>query len=184
MKELTNSREEEVRMEYYYTTFNITDCNVIVDYNLSLLDMIKAGRYDEDKDKIIERFKIEGEGQKKVQLVLVYPHHNTITNGVVKGACETSEVHVGMRQLGLESAKIEHLLAFGSAYPDIQRQFPIVALNSIWTTKPSGFYGGTSNYCPILFCHEHKRCLGITPSWREGYGDYWGVSDRFLAVRK
>lgn len=40
-----------------------------------------------------------------------------------------------MDKIGLRPRGIEHLLAFGEKYPDIQREFPAVALGSRWQSS-------------------------------------------------
>jgi len=139
---------------------------VMVDYNLSLAEMIKAGQYELINDDITgENFPIRGTGQQEVELMLV--HLNRIVT--------TREVLEYLNSQGLEPAKIEHLLAFGAVYPDAQREFPIVALGSSFVAD------GGSRYYPYLRSDGHERRLNL--SWDDA-DDHWGGSCRFLALRK
>jgi len=139
---------------------------VIVDYSLSLTEMIKAGKYDWFCDKITDKhFTIQGAGQHEVELVLVHLDRYAMTKEVLEY----------LKEQCLEPAKIEHLLAFGAAYRDVQREFLIVALGSAWV-HVYGFI-----FCPSLHSYVggHKLCLS-------GGGDdaRWLRSRRFLAFRK
>jgi len=139
---------------------------VVVDYSATLAEMIKAGKYDWFNDDITDKhFPIQGTGKNEVELVLVHLNRNATTKEVLE--------HLNGQ--GLEPAKIEHLLAFGSTYPELQRQFPIIALGSVWVDS-HGY-----RYYPSLYSFDSKRRLSLY--WR-GDGGHWGDACRFLAVRK
>jgi len=94
---------------------------VLVNYGFNLVEMIERGKYDWKNDEITPKnFKIEGSGEIPVDLVLVH-FGESIT---------TQDVKQRLSDQGLVSAKIEHLLAFGARYPELQRKFPVVALGS------------------------------------------------------
>ncbi len=73
---------------------------------------------------------------------------------------------------GWENAKNEHLLAFGSKFPEEQRKFPIVELGSV--ALVNGY-----RYVSYLDRYDSYRGLGL--SRRDGW---WYRYCRFLAVRK
>ena len=96
---------------------------VTVNYDLSLAGMIKAGRYDWVNSDITEKhFPVKGEGIKEVTAELVCFNKYMSSKDVLRE----------LDRCGLRPATIEEILAFGAKYPELQRQFPIVALNSIW----------------------------------------------------
>ena len=75
--------------------------------------------------------------------------------------------------MGLCPATLQELCAFGEKYPDIQREFPVVALGSVYVS----LYGRRG--VPYLGSWGAGRGLGLFSR-----GDEWCPSDRFLAARK
>jgi len=139
---------------------------VIVDYGNSLAKMIEAGKYGWFNDDITDKhFPLQGAGQHEVELVLVH----------LNQSATTKEVLEHLNREGLEPAKIEHLLAFGATYPELQRQFPIIALGSVWVDDDGG------RRYPCLVSDGGLRELDL--SWDDD-DDPWNVSCRFLALRK
>src|SRR6478672_3408365 len=97
-------------------------CTVTIDYQQSLGQMIAAGSYDHVNRHITEGgFPVQRGDVTTRELVLVH------VGAVVPTAVALHELD----DLGVRSARIEELLAFGSTYPSAQRQFPIVALCAI-----------------------------------------------------
>lgn len=86
---------------------------------------------------------------------------------------ETSEVLAELDSRGLRPANVAELLAFGIAHPDIQREFPIIELGSIWV-RPSG-----SRRVAYLWSRSDRRYLRL--DW---YDRQWDPDYRFLAVSK
>ena len=139
---------------------------VVVDYSKSLAETIKAGKYGWVDDYITTKgFELQGAGQHEVELVLVDLDRDAIT----------TEVREYMKEQGLEPAKIEHLLAFGATNPELQRQFPIVALGSSFVR------GNGYRRCPTLGSDDGKRELSLY--WDDN-DDRWDDDCRFLAVGK
>lgn len=100
------------------TTFPVT-----VDYTLPLMEMIKAGRYDwVNPDITEEHFPVKGEGIREVVVELI--HFGRFM--------ETDDVLRELDRLDLRPATIEELLALGAKYPEVQREFPVMALGSVW----------------------------------------------------
>lgn len=133
-----------------------------VDYGLSLAAMIQLGKYDwMNSDITAERFPIKGEGQKNVQFELV--HFN---RGI-----SSEDAAAEMKKRGLRPARIEELLSFGAKYPELQLQFPIVALGSV-----AEFGGGQR--VAYLYRGDARRYLDLR--WWSGG---WGARCRFLVVR-
>jgi len=152
--------------------FELETYKVMVDYGKSLSKMIEAGKYDEFNDDINDKhFPIQGAGsprkagQHEAELMLVHLNWNATTKEVLE--------HLNSQ--GLEPARLEYLLVFGAAYPELQRQFPIIALGSVWVID-----GGSRRY-PYLRSNDDERRLIL--SWA-GDGNHWHETCRFLAVRK
>ena len=103
--------------------------HVIVDYRKSLWDMIKAGNYDRYNGDInASHFPIKkSKGRVKLNIELVYYGKFMVSDEVVRD----------LDNRGLRPATLPELLAFGakSKYPDIQCDFPIVVLGSVWRNK-------------------------------------------------
>lgn len=138
---------------------------VVIDYGLSLSEMIKLGKYDWVNNDITENhFPVKGVGKKEIVIELV--HFNLILN--------SEDAIKEMTERGLRSATIEELLGLGAAYPDIQRKFPIVAIGSVWQGPDSG-----DRYVPCLNESASERDLHL--SWLDSG---WYESWRFAAVRK
>lgn len=96
---------------------------VRIDYHLSLAKMIALGNYQlVDSDILPFNFSIVGTGQVDANLaIFLFDRH-----------ISSIEVIAEMDLENYDPTRIEHLLAFGSQYQNIQRQFPISALGSIW----------------------------------------------------
>lgn len=138
--------------------------SIMVDYSQSLAKMVKAGNYDwVNSDINSKHFPLKGKGKHKLEAVLF--HFNR--------SIESDEAIAEMNKQDYHPATIEELLALGKKYPDLQKEFPIIALGSVWR----GPGGGRS--VPCLDRGGSERFLSL--GWF-GYG--WDAHDRFLAVRK
>lgn len=138
--------------------------SVTVDYNKSLAEMIAAGRYDSfNSDINAEHFPVEGKGKQEKGIRLF--HFNRIMT--------SEQVIAEMDKAGYRSVLIEELLVLGSTYPELQRQFPILALGSVWQNP-----GGSRHVAYLCWGDAERRLdlhwLGI--NWDDGY--------RFAGVRK
>ena len=130
----------------------------------SLQDAIAAGKYDYANDYITaEHFKLKGEIVVDTKLVLYHPDRDIDSDNVVKE----------LDQMGLRPATLQELCAFGEKYPDIQREFPIVALGSVFV------YSDGVRDVPYLDGWRARRALDLD-DWDGG----WRPADRFLAARK
>ncbi len=130
----------------------------------SLQDAIAAGKYDYVNGYITaEHFKLEGEIVVDTKLVLYHPDRDIESDDVVKE----------LDQMGLRPATLQELCAFGEKYPNIQREFPCVALGSV---------------CVVSLGDRNVPYLGYWGAGRRLYlscwDDVWGPRCRFLAARK
>ncbi len=141
--------------------------SVTINYDLSIQKMIQCGGYDCDSVSnyiTAEDFPISGEGVHEVKLELVYFSDQWMGS---------DDVLQEFAKAGLEAARIEHLLAFGAKYPELQKQFTIIALGSVcW--DPEGHH--------VLGLDEfsNKRWLCFYPFDEV----QWHPDHRFLAIRK
>lgn len=137
---------------------------VTIDYNQTLEQMIATGRYDwKDGDINVKHFPLIGSGRFEIALELI--HFNRVIN--------TSDALKEIDQRGYCPGTIAELLALGAAQPELQQQFPIIALDSVWLS-PDG-----RRRVALLGedASERSLCLG----WFE-YD--WYEYCRFLVVRK
>lgn len=143
----------------------ITSYPITVDYGMKFPAIVEAGRYDRTSSDITaDRFPIAGEGTVEREALLVHFFYRSMTDEDV-----TSE----FERLGLRDGAIEELLAFGAKYPDLQREFPIVARKSVWRNRIG------NSVCPYLTRGGSERDLSL--DIREGR---WDGLCRFLAFRK
>ncbi len=143
----------------------VTSHPVCVNHALSLKDMIKRGKYDwKNEDITSKNFPHDtAQGTKELNVELVH----------FGRYIESDEVISEMEKLGLRPATLPELLAFGEKYPDIQREYPVIALGSMWT-RPGG-----GRHVPVLYRDDGERDLGLC--WWVGG---WSDRCRFVAVCK
>lgn len=136
---------------------------VIVDYSKSMAKMISLGNYDWASEGLTQGFFPikKGTGSHKVKLVLVHFDKSSSTNDIL----------AYLDAMALTPASIEHLLAFGEQYPEIQKKFRIIALGSVYDVQ--------CHHYPTLNYVLGNRRLDAT--WdQEGF---WRDC-RFLAVQE
>lgn len=139
-----------------------------VDCGRTLEEMIAAGKYDWKNDDITSKnFPITGTGKDEWEFELVHPNRDISTTDAQKETAKGSDPANPWMD-----AKIEHLLAYGEAFPETQRKFPIVALGSV--AEVDG-----DRYVPYLREDASERDLSLR--W---IGRAWNSRFRFLRVRK
>ena len=102
----------------------LDDCyHVTVDYDQTLQQMIDNGKYDYASSNINDRnFPVTGNGKQDV--VIKFVHYGW--------RMESDDVLRDLESRGMRSVTLPELLAFGSTHSEKQREFPIVALGSVW----------------------------------------------------
>ncbi len=136
--------------------------NFVVNYVITLPDMIKAGAYDWVNPHITEvNFPITGTGEVEVSAKLFHFKKIILSDDAV----------VEMDRLGFRPATIHELLAFRETNPDVQREFTIVALGS--SCQIAGI-----RRVSYLVGDDYS---GLDLSW---WSDDWDSNCRFLGVRK
>jgi len=139
----------------------------IVDYDMSLDEMIVAGNYDWKNDDLnAKRFPIIGKGKVEFEDTIFHLDRNISSEDAVK------EIIAADPKNPWEPGKTENILAYGAKNPEEQRKFPIVGLGSVGEV-----FG--DRYVPGLGRDGSKRRLYLL--W---WGDDWNANFRFLAVRK
>jgi hypothetical protein len=137
---------------------------VTVNYGLTTEDAIEAGNYDWKNNNITSKnFPSKRKGTVDIEIILVHFNHPIYSDEAIKKLDEQ----------GLRSAELPELLAFGAKYPDIQRDFPVIALGSVWQGP------GGDRDCTSLYGRGSGR--GLSLSWLD---DGWDDYCRFAAVRK
>lgn len=138
---------------------------VTVLYGLSLEEMVKRGRYDWVNEHITQTNFPRPKRRKQKGAVIELIKFDK--------AMESDDVIAELDKMGLRPATIEELLAFGEMYPDVQREFPVVALGSVASI-------GGHRRVPYLSRYGSGRDLDLLLWW----GSRWYALSRFAAVRK
>ena len=132
---------------------------VTIDYRQTLDQMITAGAYDHVNRHITESsFPVAGGNAAERELTLVF----------LGRVASTDEVLDQLDDLAVRSGRIEELLAFGAAYPQTQRQFPIVAVGALDEYQRRPFLWGSPCVRHLDLRFDEK---------------IWGGNIRFLTVR-
>lgn len=138
--------------------------SLTLDYGKNLKKMIAAGKYDWVNDNITqENFPIKGEEKQDVGVVLVH----------FGKRMSSEEVLAEFEKMNLDPPNLETLLALGAAQPELQREFPIVALNPVWAYPSGGRY--------VAYLDGDGGGRGLDLFYFDGA---WRGDFRFLALRK
>lgn len=133
-------------------------------YDRTIEELLAAGRYDWwDKNISSANFPPVRSGKMNIEIEFI-PFQRPMY---------TKEVLTELDRQGYRPAEIRELLVFVEQYPDFQRDFPIAALESIWT-NPTG-----QSYCAWLTGDGSQKLLGLY--WIDAL---WHANCRFAAVRK
>ena len=141
---------------------NVGEVYMLNVFGLSIEELVKQGKYGyANPDITDDNFKSDEMHQ--TEIILRHFNNDMSTDAVLKALDEE----------GLKPATMSELLEFGSRYPDLQKQFPIVALGSVWLSRNGGRYVGYLDF------YVGQRSLGLR--W---IGNGWRGICRFAAVRK
>jgi hypothetical protein len=137
---------------------------LVVNYDLSVEQAIDAGNYQAVNGDINSaHFSWLRRGQAEVEIVLVRFEQRMSSPEVIRE----------LDSEGLRAAELPEFLAFGAKYPEVQRQFSVVGLGSIWQDRK-----GYRNV-PCLYEASEGRYLDL--HW---WDDGWYSYSRFAALRK
>src|SRR3989344_3384599 len=96
---------------------------VVIDYGKTIEEMVATGHYDWSNSDISSgNFPVSGNGTANANLELVHLNKDASSEGGV----------AYLESLGMRPATIAELLVFGATYPEVQREFPVIALGSSW----------------------------------------------------
>jgi len=143
------------------------EIKLAIDYTKTIKQVIADGEYDYKNSNVTsENFPISPEmiGKKvEVSAKLFHFNHDISSNDAISK----------MDKDGYRPAALMELLTLGFLFPELQRQFPIVALGSVWCDT------GDDHRVLYLEVYASKRKLDFT--WFDGG---WSARCRFLGVRK
>lgn len=153
---------------------------VVVDYDKTLNQMFTAGKYDSeiDPDLIERRFPTKSKGREEISFELVH----------LDRQISSQDAGAELEKRGLRPATTEELLAFGAAYPDVQREFSVVALG----TYAAATHGCECSYDTLL-CYDWGLEGNIFTKQKKVFkrhvrrfcgNNNWSRTTRFLAVCK
>ncbi|EKE20395.1 MAG: hypothetical protein ACD_8C00006G0007 [uncultured bacterium] len=137
---------------------------VSVDYNMSVEEAVKLGSYDwSNSDVTTKNFPTKLSGKTDVEIKLFHFDRNISSENAI----------MEMDKTGYRPAETHELLALGAKYPDLQREFSIIALGSVWRHLDG------SRYVAYLRRRDSRRKLHL-----RNFGIDWLGRCRFAAVRK
>ncbi|MFA4942506.1 MAG: hypothetical protein WC564_02605 [Patescibacteria group bacterium] len=138
-----------------------------VDYAKTVNQAVADGKYNAANNDISsENFPVPGELiGKKVKISGKIFHFN---RGI-----SSEDVIKEMDEAEFRPATLMELLAFGAAYPELQKQYSIIALGSFWIDYDR------RRYVPYLGKDSVDRRLDL-----DQFGNDWRAWYRFFGVRK
>jgi len=138
---------------------------IAMEYATSVEDLLKAGNYDWRNGYITTKhFPTKRTGTiDSLEIEIVHFNRSISSDDAI----------AELDRSGFRPAEAGESLAYGAKYPDVQREFPIIALGSTWRDL-----NGNRNVL-VLNCSEGKRMTNL--SW---FDNDWNDNCRFAAVRK
>lgn len=142
-----------------------TQFTIPVDYTLTLEAMIASGCYDGmNKDITSKHFPVKARDNGDITVHLVH----------FDKELESDDATIArLDAIGLRPAELPELLALGAKHPGLQREFPIIALGSVWKDR------GGRRLVPGLSRGGAGRRLDLV--W---FDSRWFRNCRFAAVSK
>jgi hypothetical protein len=138
--------------------------SVVVNYQVPVEDAILAGDYQAVNASITAaNFPSRRSGIAQMDILLIHFDRRMISEEILQE----------LDKAGLRPVELLELLAFGAAFPEVQRKFVIVGLGSIWTDRR-----GYRNV-PCLYEASEGRYLDL--HW---WDDGWYSSSRIAVVRQ
>jgi len=137
---------------------------VIVD-DINVEEAIRQGKYDWINPAITSKnFPMKEWGKAEFKVELIHFDHQISVGKALKE----------LDLIGYRPAGLRKLLALGCQYPEVQREFPIFALGSIFW---DGMY--RHEYVPYLYGSDQDRILSLY--WLK---NFFGEGCRFEVVHK
>lgn len=136
----------------------------VINYDQPLDQAIKEGKYGWfNSDINPKNFPSNQTGQKEVELVLFHFGKSMSSKAVITFG----------KQHGFRPATLPELLKLGAEQPELQRQFPVIALGFVWVD------GVSNRPVPYLWGDSDGRSLRL--GW---FGNDWNDDYRFAFVRE
>jgi hypothetical protein len=136
---------------------------VSVDYTRSVEEMVRVGEYNWSNPDINRKnFPLQIRGKIEVKVGLIRFNRYVASDEVLRE----------LDKQGLRAATLPELLSLGEQHPGLQRQFPVVALGSVWHRRCE------DRRVACLWGHSDCRKLGL--DWLESR--WYGFG--FAAVHK
>lgn len=132
------------------------------DYFKLAEEMVRSGWYDWANSNIFSQY-FYGKTGTAVEII----HFNRLIG--------ISEVLKELDRRGYRPAEPYELFAFGEKHPEIQGEFPIIALGPVWQLSHGSIKGPYVCDHPVIMSHRSDLC------WHESG---WNETYRFAAVRK
>ena len=159
---LIQGKDEFVEVKLLAKEFDLS-----IDYSRTVQEMINAGNYGWTNNNITEKhFPLPTElNGKKVSVLTKLFHFNRLIS--------SNDAIAEMDKVGYRPATLPELLALGETHPEIQKEFSVVALGSVWR------YAFDFRAVPVLNFDGDLRKLSLY--W---FGRDWADYYRFLGIRK
>ena len=103
----------------------VTIYPIVVDYRRTVKEMIRAGKYSDTHDIAPRNYPVP---QEKIGRVLNYKMGPFFLN---TRPIKSRQVLNGFKKIGAIPSQLPELLALGEQHPELQNQFPIVALEAV-----------------------------------------------------
>lgn len=143
------------------------EIKLTIDYTKTVEQAVTDGDYDwKNGDINAKNFPVSPEmvGKKAEVSAKLFHFNRDISS---------EDVVSEMDKAGYRPATLMELLVLGFLFPKLQRQFPIVALGSVWRD------GDDDRWVPCLYVGNSRR--GLNLGWLDSN---WDACCRFLGVRK
>jgi len=140
----------------------VKTCDVTVDNNMSLAEMINLGNFElcnkHINDKNFPNFPIVGSGKHEVELTLCR----------LKESSHYDDILNSLQYMGLEPAGIMDLLAIGATHLKIEGRSPVIAFGTAWEVKDENRFP-----CISHLSHGNERKFDLCSCKKPGRGDCW-----------
>ena len=158
--------DPEMTSDILQEVVNNVDMQITINHDMSFDDMIRAGKYDEVHEHVTKSRFSHNRSVGKVVLTPVLWH--------LDRPIHTTDLYNELEDRQSRFGSCLELLAFGAAYPEFQRRYPIATLGSSWQV----FYPNSYPRVPFLGGDGSKRCVNLCPKIK-----VWKAHYRFLIFK-
>ncbi len=140
----------------------ITEVSLEINYDINLEKLVDDGKYDFIHQNVFALKNNNKKGKKKQEILTVCFNRSTSSRVVVEE----------FKKMKVLPADLEDLVFYTSHYPEVQINYPVIALGSNFDYKKNRFVSQAG------FDESCGRFLSMTWS-----GHRWNKEKRFLAVK-